>query len=129
MRRFTAVACAIPALAALFLLLPSERPAQGRTPAKSDKGDQAPAFLQGKKAVPERPAQPRAARPSKDFLTARNMADLHRLIRPQKGEYKWDAIPWYASSWHARRAASAEDKPIFVFGTGGAGFNDPLGNC
>jgi hypothetical protein len=29
-----------------------------------------------------------AARPSKDVLTTRNMADLHRLIRPQKGEYK-----------------------------------------
>ena len=67
--------------------------------------------------------------PSKDSLTAANMPDLHRLIRLQPGEYKWDAIPWYASIWHARRAAAAEDKPIFVFGTGGAGFNDPLGNC
>ncbi len=56
--------------------------------------------------------------PSKDVLTAGNMAELHRLIRLQEGEYRWDAIPWYASIWHARRAAEEEDKPIFVFGTG-----------
>jgi hypothetical protein len=67
--------------------------------------------------------------PSKDALTAENMTELHQLIRLQDGEYRWDAIPWYASIWHARRAAAAQDKPIFVFGTGGAGFNDPLGNC
>ena len=68
-------------------------------------------------------------KPSKDALTTASMEDLHQLIRLQKGEYRWDAIPWYASIWHARKAAAAEDKPIFVFGTGGAGFNDPLGNC
>jgi hypothetical protein len=67
--------------------------------------------------------------PSKDFLTPESMGRLHALIRPQKGEYKWDRIPWYASIWHARKAAAAEDKPILVFGTSGAGFNDPLGNC
>ncbi len=129
MKRYAAFALAIPALATLFLHSPSERLAQAGSPAKSGKGVQAPAFPQPKKAVPERPAQPRATRPSKDVLTAKSMADLHRLIRPQKGDYKWDAIPWFASIWHARRAAAAQDKPIFVFGTGGAGFNDPLGNC
>src|SRR5688572_2708162 len=66
---------------------------------------------------------------SKHALTAQSMDNLHRLIRLQKGEYRWDEIPWYASIWHARKAAAAQDKPIFVFGTGGAGFNDPLGNC
>jgi hypothetical protein len=69
------------------------------------------------------------APPSKDALTQQNLEELHRLIRPQKGEYPWEEVPWYASIWHARKAAAAEDKPIFVFGTGGAGFNDPLGNC
>ncbi len=69
------------------------------------------------------------AMPVKNALTADTMMDLHKLIRVQQGEFKWDAVPWYASIWHARRAAAAEDKPIFVFGTGGAGFNDPLGNC
>jgi len=100
MKRIAAFACVFLALAGLLLPLPSGGPAQAR-----------------------------ATRPSKDVLTASNMADLHGLIRPKKGEYKWDAIPWYASIWHARRTAAAQDKPIFVFGTGGAGFNDPLGNC
>jgi hypothetical protein len=71
----------------------------------------------------------RVATASKHALTSGTFAELHQLIRLQKGEFKWDAIPWYASIWHARRAAAAEDKPILVFGTGGAGFNDPLGNC
>lgn len=78
--------------------------------------------------LPEAQAQSKE-RPSKYALSAANMEELHRLIRPQKGEFKWDEIPWYASIWHARKAAAAQDKPIFVFGTGGAGFNDPLGNC
>jgi hypothetical protein len=71
----------------------------------------------------------RGATLTKNALTPATMPQLHQLIRLQPGEYKWDAIPWYASIWHARRAAAAEDKPILVFGTGGAGFNDPLGNC
>jgi hypothetical protein len=66
---------------------------------------------------------------SRFALTPKSFPELHALIRPQKGEYKWDVVPWYSSIWHARRAAAAQDKPIFVFGTGGAGFNDPLGNC
>jgi hypothetical protein len=68
-------------------------------------------------------------KPSKHALTAQSMEGLHKLIRLQPGEYRWDEIPWYASIWHARKAAAEQDKPIFVFGTGGAGFNDPLGNC
>jgi hypothetical protein len=71
----------------------------------------------------------RAESPSKNSLTPESMEALHGMIRLQPGEYKWDEIPWYTSIWHARKAAAAEDKPIFVFGTGGAGFNDPLGNC
>jgi hypothetical protein len=82
-----------------------------------------------KKKVAERNAAGQAAPVSKGALTAESMEELHQLIRPQKGEYPWDEIPWYASIWHARKAAAEEDKPIFVFGTGGAGFNDPLGNC
>ena len=72
-------------------------------------------------------APPRPA--AKDALTADHMQALHRLICPRPGEYRWDEVPWYASIWHARKAAAEQDKPILVFGTGGAGFNDPLGNC
>ena len=92
-------------------------------------GIHAVAFAQGEEAVTGRTAEARAEKPSKDALTPENLADLHRLIRLQSGEFKWDAIPWYASIWHARKAAAVEDRPILVFGTGGAGFNDPLGNC
>jgi hypothetical protein len=67
--------------------------------------------------------------PSKQALTGESMAGLHRLIRLQPGEYRWDEVPWYASAWHARKAAAEQDKPILVLVTGGAGFNDPLGNC
>jgi hypothetical protein len=69
------------------------------------------------------------AQPSKHALNPGNMKELHRLIGLQEGEFIWDQAPWYTSIWHARKAAAAQDKPILVFGTGGAGFNDPLGNC
>ena len=70
----------------------------------------------------ERPA-------TKDLLTPESFAQLHKTLCLQPGEYRWDEIPWLASVWHARKKAASEDKPIFVFGTAGAGFNDPLGNC
>lgn len=70
-----------------------------------------------------------AETPSKAALDADTFEEFHRLIRPQPGDYKWEEIPWVASLWHARTKAAAEDKPILVFVTGGAGFNDPLGNC
>ena len=72
---------------------------------------------------------PRQVRPTKELLTPDSFAQLHTLIQPEAGEYRWDEIHWLASIWHARKQAAAEDKPIFIFGTAGAGFNDPLGNC
>jgi hypothetical protein len=68
-------------------------------------------------------------RSTKELLTPESFALLHTLIQPEAGEYRWDEIHWLASIWHARKQAAAEDKPIFIFGTAGAGFNDPLGNC
>jgi hypothetical protein len=67
--------------------------------------------------------------PSKNAVTSKSWEGLHKLLLPQKGDYPWEQVTWYASLWHARKKAAAEDKPIFVFVTGGAGFNDPLGNC
>jgi hypothetical protein len=81
---------------------------------------------------PQRPANgPRdqAEQATRDQLTAESFAHLHKLMQPRPGEYRWDEIPWVASIWHARKQAAAENKPIFIFGTAGAGFNDPLGNC
>jgi hypothetical protein len=79
------------------------------------------AMSQGRKAA--------APEPSKNAVTAKSWQGLHKLLLPQKGDYPWEQVTWYASLWHARKKAAAENKPIFVFVTGGAGFNDPLGNC
>ena len=67
--------------------------------------------------------------PSKDALTAKSWEGLHKFLLPQKGDYKWEEVTWFASLYHARKKAAKEDKPILIFGTSGAGFNDPLGNC
>jgi hypothetical protein len=69
------------------------------------------------------------ASPTKDQLTLKSFVPLHKLIVAQPDEYRWDEIPWFTSIWHARTKAAAENKPLLVFHTHGAGFNDPLGNC
>ncbi len=83
------------------------------------------------RSVPFAPASAAetSQRRTRDHLTAQSFAQLHKTLRLQPGEYRWDEVPWLASVWHARKKAAAENKPIFVFGTAGAGFNDPLGNC
>jgi hypothetical protein len=41
---------------------------------------------------------------------------LHRLIRPQAGEFAWyEEIPWLTSIQQAREKAAAEGKPILVW--------------
>lgn len=81
-------------------------------------------------ATTDKPPPPAPAKQAtKDQLTPESFAQLHKTVRLQPGEYRWDEVPWLASVWHARKKAAAENKPIFVFGTAGAGFNDPLGNC
>jgi RNA polymerase sigma factor (sigma-70 family) len=73
--------------------------------------------------------QDSAAVGSKTALTAESFPELHRVLGPYPGDYRWDQIPWVTDVWHARKRAAAEDKPILNFGTSGAGFNDPLANC
>jgi hypothetical protein len=86
--------------------------------------------LLGQPALADKPpAAQDAGRASRDELTAASFSQLHKLIAPQPNEFRWDEIPWLTSLWHARQKAAAEDKPILWFGTGGAGFNDPLGTC
>jgi len=51
---------------------------------------------------------------------------LHRMIKPQPGELRFQDIPWLLSVHEARKQAAAEGKPILVWsGSGGA----PLGVC
>jgi hypothetical protein len=53
-------------------------------------------------------------------------AALHRLIKPQPGELRFQEIPWLLDVWEARKKAAAEGKPILVWsGAGGA----PIGVC
>jgi hypothetical protein len=81
-------------------------------------------------AAADEPAVPQpSARATMDRLTAQSFAELHKLILAQPDEYRWDEIPWFTSIWHARKKAAAENKPLLIFRTHGAGFNDPLGNC
>ena len=81
------------------------------------------------RAAAEEPGPAPAKQSTRDLLTPESFGALHRTLCLQPGEYRWDEIPWLASVWHARKKAAAENKPILVFGTAGAGFNDPLGNC
>ena len=51
---------------------------------------------------------------------------LHRLIKPQPGELRFQEIPWLMRVWEARKQAAATGKPILIWsGSGGA----PLGVC
>ena len=92
-------------------------------------------LLAGTALLPLLATPPAAAQASKQaastrsLLTPASFADLHEVICPSSREYPWMQFPWMTSLWDARKKAAAEDKPLFVFKTGGAGYNDPLGNC
>ena len=54
-------------------------------------------------------------------IPAAQFDKLHRLIKPQAGESRFQEIPWLLSVWEARTKAAAEGKPILVWaGAGGA---------
>lgn len=66
---------------------------------------------------------------SKIDLTPESSAKLRAAIRPQRNEWRHLQVHWYTDIVAAHKKAAAEDKPILVFRTGGAGYNDPLGQC
>lgn len=68
-------------------------------------------------------------RPSKVDLSAGTFAKLHALIRPQENEWRHLRVDWLTDVVAARKRAAAEDKPIVICYTGGAGYNEPLGVC
>jgi hypothetical protein len=51
---------------------------------------------------------------------------LHALIKPQSGESKWARVPWLTDLQEARRRAAAQDKPLFLWRSGGG---DVLGRA
>ena len=65
----------------------------------------------------------------KDRLTPETVPALHALVRPHKGEWRHLQVEWLTDVVAARKRAAAEDKPIVVCYTGGAGYNEPLGVC
>ena len=66
---------------------------------------------------------------SKADLTPESFSKLHSLILPQDHEFRHLRVQWITDITAARKKATAEDKPILVLYTGGAGYNEPLGVC
>jgi len=67
-------------------------------------------------------------RTSRD-LTPASLPKLLALVRPQENEWRHLKVEWLTDVIAARKKAVAEDKPIVICYTGGAGYNEPLGVC
>jgi hypothetical protein len=73
--------------------------------------------------------EPKRRTPVKEQLTPSTLANFQSLIRPQEHEWRHLRVRWLTDIVAARKKAAAEDKPLIVLRTGGAGYNDPLGAC
>src|SRR5262245_45061100 len=69
------------------------------------------------------------ARKGGSDLTPESFQKLHTLIRPHDNEWRHLKVEWLTDVVAARKKAAAEDKPIVICYTGGAGYNEPLGVC
>ena len=88
----------------------------------------------GRADQPATPSEPTSAvgkspRSAKEDLTPENFARLHALIRPHDHEWRHLRVRWLTDAVAARKKAAAQDKPIVICYTGGAGYNEPLGVC
>ncbi|MSR52128.1 MAG: hypothetical protein EXS09_02425 [Gemmataceae bacterium] len=66
---------------------------------------------------------------TKQDLTPKAFEKLYSLIRPHDNEWRHLKVQWLTDVVAARKKAAAEDKPIIICYTGGAGYNEPLGVC
>jgi hypothetical protein len=66
---------------------------------------------------------------AKTDLTSASFSKHHALIRPQPNEWRHLQVNWMTDVIAARTKAAAEDKPLVILYTGGAGYNEPLGVC
>ena len=66
---------------------------------------------------------------AKTDLTSASFSKLHALARPQPNEWRHLRVNWMTDVVAARKKAAAEDKPLVICYTGGAGYNEPLGTC
>lgn len=90
--------------------------------------DQVQAADKEKPADPAAPAA-KGPRPSKLDLTPENFLTFRDLVRPADNEWRHLKVRWITDIVAARKKAARENKPILIFRTGGAGYNDPLGVC
>ena len=60
-----------------------------------------------------------ALAPAQDATLPESFTRLHALIKPQPGESKWARVPWLTDLRGARRRAVAEDRPLFLWRSGG----------
>ena len=75
-------------------------------------------------------AEPKPAAPaSKADLTPQSFPVLWSLVRPHESEWRHLKVDWMTDVAAARKRAAAEDKPLVICYTGGAGYNEPLGVC
>lgn len=86
------------------------------------------AALPATTAAEKEPAE-KTVRESKQDLTPESFPKLHALVRPQENEWRHLKVQWLTDVVAARKRAAAEDKPLVVCYTGGAGYNEPLGVC
>src|SRR4051794_32434740 len=80
------------------------------------------------------PAQEKApatkpAQSAKVDLTPESFPKVHTLVRPHSTEWRHLKVEWLTDVVAARKRAAAQDKPIIICYTGGAGYNEPLGVC
>jgi hypothetical protein len=87
------------------------------------------AWQQAPGAAQEKAPGAPAVRTSKLDLTPQSFAQLHALVRPHESEWRHLKVEWLTDVVAARKKAAAEDKPIVICYTGGAGYNEPLGVC
>jgi hypothetical protein len=90
--------------------------------------------LRAQPAAPTAPttaaaSEAQAVQTTKLDLTPESFAKLHALVRPQASEWRHLQVQWLTDVVAARKKAAAEDKPILICYTGGAGYNEPLGVC
>ena len=52
-------------------------------------------------------------------LTPQQFESLRQVIRPQANESQWAAVPWLTNLRAARERAAREDKPLFLWRSGG----------
>jgi hypothetical protein len=83
----------------------------------------------GPNSQAQEPALGKPRAPAKENLTPDTFSKFQALIRPQAQEWRHLRVRWLTDIVAARKKAVAEDKPIIVLRTGGAGYNDPLGAC